>query len=91
MKTRFLISLAVGLVLALSVGCSSLPNVVSVDELEYKRTDPVGGTTITAKGVKIEGNSATVEEWNRETHYPSFNQTVKLKGAKFDKKEDVTK
>lgn len=96
MNTRSLIIRGLAVLCLLSsvlcfTGCASIPPVVSVEQLDYSRSDPAGGTTITAKGIKLEDGKLTVDEYSRETHYPSFNQSVKLKGAKFAKAEDLVK
>lgn len=88
---RSLLTVALAGLALLATGCSTLPNFVSVEELSYQRTDPAGGTKIEAKGLRRDGDGLTAEEYSRETHYPSFNQSVKLKGAKFAKAQDVIK
>jgi len=72
-------------------GCGSLPKVASAEELTYQRSDPFGGSTISAKGIKWENGKLSVDEYSRSTHYPSLNQSVTIKGAKFEKAEDLVK
>lgn len=71
--------------------CGSVPKFVAVKKLAYTRTDPAGGTTITAQGIEYKDGKLTVDQYSRETHYPSFNQSIKLEGAQFEKAEDIVK
>jgi hypothetical protein len=63
-------------------GCVSryrLPAIAS-DELFYRRTDPLGGTTVTAQGVQVTEFEVTAESVEWVTAYPSFNVSLTVKG-----------
>lgn len=77
MKTKIILFLAA---LLLS-GCASyrLPD-VTAQEVNYRRTDPFGGTQITAKNVRSGANSITADEAMWVTTYPSFSISVTLRG-----------
>ncbi len=73
--------------LALS-GCASyrLP-AVTAESIDYHRTDPIGGTKITAKGVKVTDGKVKAEEATWVTQYPQFSVTVTIKG--YERKIDA--
>lgn len=62
-------------------GCASykLP-AINAAEFSYHRTDPAGGTTITAKNVKVDAEKVKAEEATWTTTYPSFSLHVEVKG-----------
>lgn len=71
-------------------GCASfkLP-AITAEELSYHRTDPIGGTQITAKKVKVTEGKVKAEEATWTTQYPSWTISVQVKGyeRKLTKKE----
>lgn len=62
-------------------GCASyrLP-AVTAQEVNYRRTDPLGGTQITAKNVKSDEEKVSADEATWLTNYPWFSVSVTLKG-----------
>lgn len=62
-------------------GCASykLP-AINAAEFSYHRTDPAGGTTITAKNVKVDTSKVKAEEAAWTTTYPTFSLHVEVKG-----------
>jgi hypothetical protein len=75
MKKLLLISLCI-----LFTGCASykLPP-ISADEINYSRKDPAGGTTITAKNVRVDGDTLKAEEATWVTTYPMVSINVSVK------------
>jgi len=64
-------------------GCTNftLPE-VSAERAEYHRTDPFGGTSITATGVKVDRAAGTIktESATWTTTYPSFSIRATING-----------
>lgn len=62
-------------------GCASykLP-AINAESFSYHRTDPAGGTTITAKNVKVDTSKVKAEEATWTTTYPTFSLHVEVKG-----------
>lgn len=84
-RRTFTILLCAG-VLSLSSGCMStlmkLPP-ISGDSIEYDRTDGLGGTHISAKGVRARPDGTLdAEEATWTTTYPQFSIHVKVVGYK---------
>jgi hypothetical protein len=71
---------AFGSLAVLNTGCASykLPP-ISADEINYSRKDPAGGTTITAKGVRVEGETLKADEATWVTTYPMVSVNVSVK------------
>ncbi len=61
-------------------GCSTLTKLppITASQIDYKRTDPFGGTTIHAEGIDVDGTTKTVKAkvitWT--TMYPQFSLVV---------------
>lgn len=77
-------ALLVGSVVLSFSGCASL-NLppISGDSVDYKRTDPAGGTQIHAEGVTLNKDgtvNAALLTWN--TTYPFFTVSVTAKNVK---------
>lgn len=78
MKTSLLIVCA-----ACLTGCThfNLPE-VTAENAEYHRTDPFGGTHITATGVRVDKDAGTIKAdsatWT--TTYPAFSVRATIKG-----------
>lgn len=88
MKTRLALLLiaAVGL-----TGCANsykLPE-VSGKLVDYKRTDPFGGTAIIAKGVEVTPDVVRAEEATWTTTYPQFSVSLRVVG--YERKREETK
>lgn len=82
MKTRIIITIAAALLVS---GCSIAPTKlpeVSGELVEYRRTDPLGGTTITAKGVDVTEHEVRADEVTWDTRYPTWNVYLSVKGYK---------
>jgi len=87
-KLRTLTLLAsFGLAVLIVAGCSGcatqigdlkLPE-ISATSIEYKRTDPVGGTRITAIGVEDKGDRITADELKVQVTYPAITLDVVVK------------
>lgn len=81
MKTRLKSIVTLGACVALA-GCKNfeLPE-VAASEVEYRRSDPFGGTQISATGVKIDKAAGLLKadsaEWS--TTYPSFSINARVK------------
>ncbi len=58
-----------------SIGKIELPD-ISAASITYKRSDPAGGTVITAKGVVDHGAYVTADQLNLTTIYPSFSVSI---------------
>lgn len=73
-------------------GCASyqLP-AINAKEFSYHRTDPAGGTTITAKNVQVDDTKVKAEEATWTTTYPTFSLHVEVKGYERDLKEGEQK
>ena len=86
MKTLLIIAIAV-----LLSGCASyqLP-AINAAEFSYHRTDPAGGTTITAKNVKVDADKVKADEAQWTTTYPTFSLHVEVKGYERDLKKGET-
>lgn len=88
MKT--LTSLLIASVLIGLTGCASykLP-AITATEINYHRTDPAGGTQVTAKDVKITDGKVKAAEATWTTTYPMWSISVQVKGyeRKLTKKE----
>lgn len=78
MKTRIAIITLAALLLG---GCASykLPAVTAA-EISYHRTDPVGGTQITATNVRVDGDAVKADDATWVTTYPAFSVSVHVKG-----------
>lgn len=76
MKTLLIIAIAL-----LLSGCTSynLP-AINAASFSYHRTDPAGGTTITAKNVKVDADKVKADEAQWTTTYPTFSLHVEVKG-----------
>jgi len=59
------------------VGKIKLPE-INADRVEYKRSDPWGGSTITITGLSVTKEEVKCEEYTRVTGYPSFNQSIRV-------------
>lgn len=77
-------------------GCLSRINIpeISAESIEYRRTDPFGGSTIIITKPSVTETDVTCEEYSRVTTYPSFNQSITVKNyhrkrAKQDSKNDT--
>lgn len=87
MKT--LLRLALPLALALLTGCVStfrLPEITAVN-VEYTRSDPLGGTTVTAKNVAVNDKTVTADEAVWDTKYPAV--TIRLKVTGYERKREA--
>lgn len=69
------------LVPLLLCGCASynLP-AIQADSFIYHRTDPAGGTTIEAKGVKVTATEVIAERASWTTTYPAWSVQVVTEG-----------
>lgn len=67
------------LVLALS-GCAHQLPAVSGKSVEYVRTDPLGGTTISAQRVVITDDEVNAERVVWDTKYPLFHIRLTVEG-----------
>lgn len=78
---RALVLLVAGFLCGLVVGCSSGPMKIDLPEISaskisYHRTDPAGGTKITAEGVSDEDTVVKAKKVTLDTTYPSFSVSI---------------
>lgn len=91
MKTQrdYLVFSAICVACLLLTGCTSsfkLPE-VSGKVVDYKRTDPFGGTTVVAKGVQVTEDKVKADEVTWTTIYPQVSITLRVEG--YERKRDT--
>lgn len=81
MKTK----LAALLITVLLTGCATMQKLppIDADAITYERHDPIGGTVIQAKNVRVNDaakGSLTADEVEWTTTYPQFGVHIKVLG-----------
>ena len=72
-------------------GCANSGNKIKLpditaDTITYRRNDPFGGTTITAAGLKNDGDKITAERVSLSTTYPAFSISIEI--ANYERKKE---